>query len=275
MPRLTWGATGQRFYETGVDRGVLYVDTQPGVAWPGLISVPESPSGGDARAYYIDGIKYLNISSAEEFEATINAFASPAEFAPCDGTTAIHNGLFVTQQPRKSFGFSYRTMVGSDLDPDYGYKIHLVYNALAAPSQRSNNTINDSSEPDAFSWDISTRPPTFTGYKPTAHFVVESKATAPYRLAAFEDILYGNDTNLPRLPPAQELVDFFSNNDYPLLRAVWFAPNYYEFHEVDPEFARAVMQPTPPPTPAVGEDPIIWFDTSSGNYGIPKLVMGG
>jgi hypothetical protein len=145
VARLDWSAIGERFYETGIDRGVLYVG-EDGFVWPGLISITESPSGGDAKPFYLDGIKYLNISAAEEFEGTINAFFAPAEFNACDGTVSVHNGLFATQQPRKPFGLSYRTRVGNDIDgAEHAYKVHLVYNALAAPSERENSTLNDSS----------------------------------------------------------------------------------------------------------------------------------
>lgn len=211
MARLDWSAVGERFYETGVDRGVLYVGNIPGVAWTGLTSVSESPTGGDAKAYYIDGVKYLNLSSAEEFEATIEAFASPPEFGPCDGTVSVQNGLFVTQQPRKPFGLSYRTRIGNDIDgTDHGYKIHLIYNALAAPSSRPNNTMGDSTDPISFSWSITTLPPSFTGYKPTAHFLIDSRMTPKETLIEIEDILYGSDASAPRLPFAQEVVDIFN-----------------------------------------------------------------
>lgn len=276
MARLNWSAVGERFYETGVDRGVLYVGDIPGVAWTGLTSVSESPTGGEAKPYYIDGIKYLNLSSAEEFEATIEAFASPPEFGPCDGTASIQNGLFVTQQPRKSFGLSYRTKIGNDVDgSDYGYKIHLVYNALAAPSGRSNNTMGDSTDPIGLSWAITTLPPAITGYKPTAHFVIDSRTTAPFRLSSIEEILYGSESGSPRLPSAQDLTSLFSEMAYPSLKAVLVDANTYEIHEVDAADARAVMQSTPPTTPALGEEPILWFDTSAGgNYVVPKLITG-
>lgn len=211
MARLTWSATGERFFETGVDRGVLYVGSDPGVAWTGLISVSESPIGGEAKPFYMDGIKYLNLSSAEEFAATINAFASPPEFGPCDGTVSIQNGLYITQQPRKSFGLSYRTKLGNDIDgPDHAYKIHLVYNALAAPSDRSNNTLTDSPDPTALSWGITTLPPAITGYRPTAHFVIDSRLTLEATLASLEDILYGNEIAAARLPTVAELIALFS-----------------------------------------------------------------
>jgi hypothetical protein len=211
LPRITWNSMGQRFFETGVDRGVLYVDSNPGVAWVGLTSVSESPSGGDPRPYYIDGVKYLNLATAEEFEATINAFQSPLEFGPCDGTLSIQNGLFVTQQPRKSFGLSYRTRLGNDVDgADHAYKIHLVYNALAAPSQRSNNSLGGEVNPTTFSWAITTRPPAITGYKRTAHLVIDSRLTDPAVLTEIEDLIYGSEANQPQLPTPDELIAIFS-----------------------------------------------------------------
>lgn len=212
MARLTWSATGQRFYETGVDRGVLYVAGQDGVAWTGLTSVEEAPTGGEARPYYIDGAKFLNIAAAEEFEATINSFFSPPEFGQCDGVSSVQNGLFATQQPRKSFGLAYRTRIGNDVDgTEHGYKIHLVYNALAAPSQRSHATIGDSVEPSAFSWQISTLPPVMTGYKPTSHLVIDSLLTGAETLLAVEDALYGSDGLPPRLLTPNELITMFES----------------------------------------------------------------
>lgn len=210
MSRLNWNAVGERFYETGLDRGVLYM-AGLGFAWPGLISVSESPNGGEAKPYYIDGIKYANISSAEEFEATLEAFYSPPEFGPCDGTATLHNGLFVTQQPRKSFDLSYRTKLGNDLDgADHAYKIHLVYNALAAPSERAYSTMSDSLDPATFSWALSTMAPRFAGFRPTAHFVIDSRTTAPDTLTLIEDVLYGSETLSARIPSVEELLAIFS-----------------------------------------------------------------
>ena len=208
MPRLTWGQVGERYFETGVDRGVLYVGASAGVPWNGLTSVSEDLSGGEARPYYIDGVKYLNLAAAEEFVATIAAFSSPKEFGVCDGVSSIQNGLFVTQQPRKSFGLCYRTLIGNDVDgTDHGYKLHVVYNALAAPASRSNNTIADSSEPTALSWSVSTLAPGLSGYRPTAHLIFDSRYTPPNLLAAVEDILYGSDTDVAWQPEAQYMVD--------------------------------------------------------------------
>lgn len=212
MTRLAWGNPGTRLYETGIDQGVLFVGSNPGVAWPGLISVDEAPSGGDARPFYLDGVKYLNISAAEEFEATISAFYPPAEFAPCDGIAPVQNGLSATQQPRKSFGLSYRTRLGNDLVADrYGYKIHIVYNALAAPSSRSRKSLGDTNEPDPFEWEITTLPPLVaTPYKATAHLVVDSRSADPDALVIFENKIYGDVSNSPALPTPAELIAIFS-----------------------------------------------------------------
>lgn len=218
MTRLTWDAPGERFYETGADRGVLYVGSNVGVAWPGLISVAESPTGGEARPYYIDGVKYLNLSSNEEFEATISAFSSPKEFGVCDGEASIQNGLFVTQQPRKAFNFSYRTLIGNDTEgKKHGYKIHLVYNALAGPSSRTNSTVASEVEPNTLAWPITTLPPSLTGRRPTAHFVIDSRSTPDGLLKAIEDILYGSAAAQPRIPLVSELVTMFQSEG-PVLR---------------------------------------------------------
>ena len=211
MTRLSWGAVGEKYYETGVDRGVLYVGIDPGVAWTGLVSVAESPTGGEPRPFYIDGVKYLNLAGSEEYAATINAFSSPPEFGPCDGMKSIQNGLFATQQPRIPFGFSYRTKLGNDIDgSDHAYKIHLVYNALAAPSSRTNDSIDDSPDPISFSWSITTLPPAITGYKPTAHFVIDTRYTTETILAEIEDVLYGSEALQAQLPTVSELMAIFS-----------------------------------------------------------------
>ena len=272
MSRIFWNAPGERFYESGVDRGVLYVGSNPGVPWTGLISVAESPSGGEARPYYQDGIKYLNISSKEEFEATINAFTAPKEFGPCDGVGAMQNGLFATQQPRKSFSLSYRTLIGNDVDgQEHGYKIHLVYNALAGPSERSNSTLGDSVEPNSLSWKVTTLPPSMSGRKPTAHFVIDTRYTPPLVLKAIEDILYGSNSGEARIPSVAELFDIFEKS--PSIKAAMVSTDVYEIHEVDQADQRAVAGPTSPEAPLPGEEPILWLDTSSGSA-VPKLVTG-
>lgn len=210
MTRLAWGAPGERYFETGIDRGVLYLPEQPGVAWPGIVTVSEAPTGGDPRPYYIDGRKYLNLATAEEFEAVIGAYSAPAEFGVCDGSVQIHNGLFATQQRRMPFGFCYRTLVGNDVQgADHAYKIHLVYNALAAPSSRTITTMGDQVAVSAFSWKITTLPPPVTGYKRTAHFVIDTRYTDPEVLEAVEDVLYGTDVTSASLPTPDELITIF------------------------------------------------------------------
>lgn len=212
MAKLVWGAAGERRYELGIDRGVLYLNGSA-YPWSGLTAVSESPSGGEPQPYYIDGFKYLNLATAEEFEASIEAFSAPLAFNECDGAASIRNGLYVTQQPRKPFDFSYRSLIGNDTDgQDHGYKIHLVYGALAAPSGMNNQTISDSPSPVTKSWKITTLPPKTTGhnYKPTAHFVVDSTQTSSALLQQLEDALYGSDFSVPRLVTAQELLDMFT-----------------------------------------------------------------
>ena len=212
MAKLNWGAAGQRFYETGVDRGVLYPNGGPGVAWNGLISVNESPKGGDSKSYYLDGVKYLNLAEAEEYSATIEAYTYPAEFEVCDGTAMHRKGMLVTQQPRQRFGLSYRTMVGNDIEgTDKGYKIHLVYNALAAPTSRSYGTTTNAMEAMTFTWDLTTTPVFLLGQKPSSHIVLDT-ATAPSELITqVENLLYGTAISAPRLPTPTELVLLFDN----------------------------------------------------------------
>lgn len=210
MSRLTWGAPTERFFESGVDRGVLYVGAAAGVPWNGLVSVSESPTGGDPKPAYIDGYKFRNVASFEEFEATLEAFAAPKEFAPCDGSLSIQNGLIATQQPRRSFDLSYRTKVGNAVEGlDHAYKIHLVYNALAAPAQRNNATLSDSQGLNALSWSLTTLPPSVTGYKPTAHWIIDSRDAPSGLLTAIEDILYGTAVAAPRMPLVSELISMF------------------------------------------------------------------
>ena len=210
MAKLAWNVAGSRLFEAGVDRGVLYVGAAAGVAWTGLIGVEETPTGAEPKPLYIDGIKYLNRSFLDEFEATIRAYTYPVEFGQCDGTARIRGGLFFGQQERKEFGFSYRTMVGNDTaGVGFGYKLHLVYNALATPSGRSAGTFNTAPEALEFSWAVSTRPRKVSGAAPTAHVVVDSRFTHPVTMAAIEDILYGSDNAVPRLPTPEELITIF------------------------------------------------------------------
>jgi hypothetical protein len=209
MTRLVWDAVGERFYETGVDHGVLYIGTA-GYAWPGLVSVTESTAGGEPRPYYVDGFKYLNLAAAEEFEATIEAFSAPPEFAPCDGINTMYAGLLITNQPRRAFGFSYRTKIGNDVDgSDHAYKLHLVYNALAAPSEQAYSTLSDQAEAPTRSWKLTTLAPKIYGYRPTAHFVVDSRNTPSATLTELEDFLYGTDTTASAMPTVRELMELF------------------------------------------------------------------
>lgn len=209
MSRIEWDAIGSRFYESGVDRGVLYVNGQAGVPWNGLTAVSETSSGGEAKSYYIDGVKFANIASPEEYQATLSAFAFPKEFSLCDGTAQPRSGLYLTRQRRRSFGFTYRTRIGNEQTPDLGYKIHIIYNALASPSERSNTTVGDSPDTTDFSWNITTRPPAMSGYRRTSHVLIDSRDTDPIVLALVEDILYGNDVDMPRLPDLSELIAAF------------------------------------------------------------------
>ena len=197
MSKLIWDQTGERLYETGVKNGVLYIPTNgvynKGVAWNGLTSVTESPSGAEATALYADDIKYLSLMSTEEFGATVEAYTYPDEFAQCDGSASLAKGASIGQQPRKTFGLSYKTTVGNDVDGnDYGYKLHLIYGALAAPSEKAYSTINDSPEAITFSWEITTTPVNVTGYKPTASITIDSTKADAEKLAALEKVLYGD-----------------------------------------------------------------------------------
>lgn len=211
---LVWDAVGERLYETGVDHGVLYIPTDGvyslGVAWNGLVSVTESPSGAEATPQFADNIKYLNLVSAEDFGATVEAFTYPKEFEQCDGTAAPSLGVAVGQQSRKPFGLCYRTRHGNDTDGvDHGYKLHLVYGALAAPSEKAYTTINDSPEAITFSWELTTTPVAVTGYKPTASITIDSTKVGAGALAALEDILYGDESLDPRLPLPDEVLGLF------------------------------------------------------------------
>lgn len=211
MSKLIWDATGSRLYETGTDRGVLYVQEDgeygAGVAWNGLTAVTESPSGAEANPLYADNIKYLNLMSNEEFGATIEAYTYPDEFAACDGSAEIATGVSIGQQQRKTFGLAYRTILGNDVDGnDYGYKIHLVYGALASPSEKAYATVNDSPEAITFSWEITTTPVSVEGYKPTAHLEINSTKVPKEKLTELEALLYGSDDKEPSLPTPDEVV---------------------------------------------------------------------
>lgn len=212
MSKLVWDKTGERYYETGVDHGVLYPIQEggvynKGVAWNGLISVTESPSGAEASPIYADNIKYLNLMSAEEFGCTIEAYQSPEEFDECDGSAQIAPGIFIGQQTRKTFGLSYRTLIGNDVNgQEYGYKLHLIYGGLAAPSEKAYSTVNDSPEAMTLSWEVSTTPVNVAGFKPTASVTIDSTKVAADKLAALEAILYGSESQEARLPLPDEII---------------------------------------------------------------------
>jgi len=218
MTKLVWDQVGQRLYETGVDHGVLYLPNASGAyttgfAWNGLTSVTEAPSGAEANPQYADNIKYLNLISAEEFGGTIEAFTYPEQFGQCDGTANPVPGISVGQQARRTFGLSYRTRVGNDVDgTDHGYKLHLIYGALAAPSEKAYNTINDSPEAITFSWEISTTPvDAGDDLKPTATLTIDSTKVDADALANLEAVLYGTAGTDPRLPLPEEVFSLFSD----------------------------------------------------------------
>lgn len=220
MAKLTWDNIGERFYETGVDRGVLYLydsstkEYSNGTAWNGLVSVTESPSGAEPTPQYADNIKYLNLMSAEEFGFTIEAFTYPDDFELCDGSATIGTGLIATQQARRTFGLSYRTLIGNDVDNhDHGYKIHLIYGALASPSEKARTTVNDTPEAMTLSWTATTTPVSFgadSDFRPTAHIIADSTKMTSDQMKTLEDILYGGESETASLPLPGDLVEMLS-----------------------------------------------------------------
>lgn len=223
--KLVWDKIGERYYETGVDHGVLYPMQSDnrfskGVAWNGLSGVTESPSGAESTPLYADNIKYLNLISAEEFGATVEAYTYPDEFAECDGSAEVAAGVTIGQQARKMFGLCYRTVLGNDLkNNSYGYKLHLIYNALASPSEKSYSTINDSPDAITFSWEVTTTPVNVPNYKPTASLIIDSTKVNKEKLAALEEILYGKDPTSEeandgvdaRLPMPDEIIELLKD----------------------------------------------------------------
>ena len=216
MPKLTWDNTGERIFETGVKQGVLYPIQSDGkytkgVAWNGLTAVTESPSGAEATALYADDIKYLNLLSNEEFGATIEAYTYPDEFAECDGSAELATGVMIGQQKRKTFGLCYRTTIGNDVEGnDYGYKLHLVYGCLAAPSEKGYSTINDNPDAITFSWEVTTTPVNVEGFKPTSQITIDSTKADPTKLAALEAVLYGGAETEAKLPLPDEVATLMS-----------------------------------------------------------------
>lgn len=218
MAKLVWDKTGERLYETGVKNGVLYPQEKgaypKGVAWNGLTAVTESPSGAEATPLYADDVKYVNLISAEEFGGTIEAYMYPDEFAQCDGSAALAAGVMIGQQNRKTFGLSYKTTLGNDEElNDYGYKLHLIYGALAAPSEKGYASINDSPEAMTLSWEFTTTPVSVEGFKPTASVIIDSTKADKVKLAALEAILYGTEEAEPRLPLPSEIATLMKSDE--------------------------------------------------------------
>lgn len=214
MARITWHEAGERVYETGVSHGVLYVmgtdgTYDEGVPWNGLVSVTESPTGAEPSAHYADNIKYLNLLSAEELNATIEAFTYPDAFGACDGTAEPAPGLSIGQQHRRKFALVYRTIVGNEENAnEHGYKIHVLYGCQASPSEKGYQTVNDSPEPITFSWELTTNPVNVgAGFKPTALIIADSTKLTEANMSALEDVLYGSETEEPRVPLPAEIVD--------------------------------------------------------------------
>lgn len=218
MARLKWDQSGERRYETGVDRGILYLRDETGAydtgfAWNGLVNVTEKPSGAEPTPLYADNIKYLNLISAEEFAASVEAYTYPDEFAQCDGTAELAPGVFIGQQARTTFGLHYRTKIGTDLSPDAGYKLHLIWGALAAPTEKAYATVNDSPEAITFSWELSTSPVEVEGFKPTASMTIDSTKVPSAALKELEDVLYGTGAIEPRLPTIDEVVALLNGGE--------------------------------------------------------------
>ena len=220
MPnKIEWDKTGERLFETGIDHGVLYPQaaggTYPkGVAWNGLTAVTESPSGAEPTPLYADNIKYLNLMSVEEFGFTIEAYMYPDEFAECNGEGSLVQGVTIGQQKRKAFGMSYRTLIGNDVDGDsHGYKLHLIYGALAAPSEMARNTVNDNPEAATMSWECSTTPVTVDKFKPTSHIIIDSTKADPTKLAELEKKLYGDNVAEAALPLPNEVAEIMKTEE--------------------------------------------------------------
>lgn len=215
MARINWNASGQRLFEAGVDRGVLYLEDGSGVPWNGLLSVSENPTGHSVKAYYLDGVKYLNVAGRKEYGGTIEAYTYPEEFNQFDGWWALDSGLGMDEQPRKAFDFTYRTGIGNDIDgANHGYKIHIIYGALATPSTRKYGSISDRVSPLTFAWDFTTTPQRVTSQNvqlPLSHVTIDSRKTNPTQLRLIESMLYGTDLEDSKLPPLQDILALFEN----------------------------------------------------------------
>ena len=215
MSKIIWDDTGKKFYETGCDRGVLYVSDgeggyKSGVAWNGLTSVTENPSGAESTALYADNVKYLNMLSSEDFGATIEAYTYPDEFMECDGSASVTDGVVIGQQARTTFAMCYRTLKGNDVaGTSLGYKIHIIFNATASPSSKAYSTVNESPEAMTFSWEVSTTPVPVEGFKPTASIVIDSTKVDKSKLTELETKLYGGDSAQPTMPTITEIINIF------------------------------------------------------------------
>jgi hypothetical protein len=212
LAAITWDAIGTRVYQSGVDRGVLYIGDQPGVPWSGLNSVVENISGGAARPLYVDGDKYSNLSTPEEYDAQLSAYTYPDEFEVCDGNAIVRSGFLATRQKRQPFSLSYRTFIGNDLTGSLGYRIHLVYNVLASPSIRSYKTDTTTVSANDFSWHLTALPPATSGYNRTAHYILDSRELSEPVLTYMEQALYGTDVTPPRLPSFTEIISAVDSN---------------------------------------------------------------
>lgn len=212
MVRMTWHESGKQFFETGVDRGVFYPKTGVGVPWNGLLSVKEDTVGGGVTPYYFDGVKYYDFVAGEDFQATVEAFSAPKEFSECDGLRAVVPGLYATNQRRKTFDFSYRTLIGNDVDyENHAYNLHLVYNVTAASASRDHSTIVKNAVPNTRSWTFHTVPVITYGNRPTAHLIIDSRDIDPFLLADLENRLYGSPAFDPHLPAQGDIANLFSN----------------------------------------------------------------
>lgn len=217
MPRIEWDKTGEKYLESGVDHAVLYLTDKDGAyssgyAWNGITGITESPSGADANDFYADNIKYASLRAAETFGATVEAYTYPDEWAACDGSASLAEGVMIGQQSRATFGLSYRTKISNDLSLD-AYKLHLVYGATASPSEKAYTTINDSPDANTFSWEITTTPVNVAGYKPTAILTIDSRKVSTENLAALEAVLYGSDSEEAKLPTPDEVAAFFKDDE--------------------------------------------------------------
>ena len=268
MPKLVWDNIGERFYETGVDHCVLFVQNangtyKTGVPWNGITTVTESPSGADANPIYADNIKYVELRSAEEIGGTIEAYTYPDEFAPCDGSVSPANGVYLGQQKRNPFGLAYRTRIGNDTEyDDHGYKIHIVYNATVSPSERSYQTVNDSPEAISFSWEYTTVKVAVEGYRPVSLITIDSTKADATKLAQLETLLFGGEgeSATSQLPTPAEVLALFGAGAV----SVRLNKSILELADGDTETLEATTTPD--------SATVTW---SSGNTAVATVTSGG